>query len=486
MYRLMRKQWRQVLLHNRHLEEAGGFGHSAQADKELREETDETKWSMLRYCVPLDKVSIVGTDDYHGLGLIVSLEVQLGQQKALFEAELVAQGEYSKALQVAYAPDDEAQGEASSNKGSQGAGQGQAHGSGSGHGLLHCLGPGYGSGHASPSSPNEGADVKRRLSLPKLYRRLSGNKDRPKSGASTPSRLGPNAHTAHSHDGQTHAGAGGHVHDLARHITELQKARQASRDASGAGVLGNASPPMASPEMCTPAQDSAIASAPGSPLGSPSHSRTASHASPLITDLAAAQASQASPETAVATPEQKSASGKMFMFNIVVLNDWAAFIDPLRKAIDHARTRHPVEGKAQAQTVLNIAGMDMLATDEEIEAIQQAREAHRVHEEARRKRHREQHKHHLHGPDHHSSGGADTAEADRHSDSEDYDGDEIDNEDEIGHSTHDQQRGLGMKGTVKSVGHAASAAAKRVRKAEKTHMMAREFGLKEEDGIWSE
>jgi hypothetical protein len=514
MYRLTRQRWRQLLMRNRQLENKAGFmmeDGTNGAVPELEDELDDNQWSMMRYCVPLDQVTLVATDEYYGLGQIVNLELHLKQRKALFEAEMVAQGEYHKLLKSAYAPDEDVEDTGAAAAASAGGTASQGSSNAHSHSLLHCLGPAYGSGTGSAHQPpantasTHDGEVKRKLSFPNLVRRFSGNKDRKQggSGSSTPSRLGPNAAPHASH---AHLHSQGPPEELSRHIKNLQRDRQASRDATAAHAEELQSSidslHIASPSRAQ--EGSALASAPGSPLHTPPRSPIAgpSIPGPAISGVAGAITGTLdadAPTTSSPLSEaQPDATSSVFAFNLVLLKDWEYFIGPLREAIDYAHQRKPVPGKEQAHSSLNIAGMDVLVTDEEIEALHKARVQQRQREKERDRKKRHHHTHHLGHAKAATTAGA-TAEDgvrtgdDNHpdadpthtgSESEDYAGDMIDNEDDLDMDGH-QHKSLGVRGTVKHVGHAASAAAKRVRKAEKTHMMAREFGLKEEEGIWS-
>ena len=544
MYRLTRKRWRQILLQNRQLGVKAGLLPSASSHDgasfdpvESGVEMDDNQWSMMRYCVPLNQVDLVATDGYHGLGQIVSLEVSVNHRKALFEAERVGKGDYYCALDTAEGQEQHAD--------IKGKGTAESIGSHASHGILHFLGAGYGTGggqevHASTSAHQggEGNEGKRRLPFPKLARRFSGNKDRKNtgSGSTTPSRLGPNA-VSHSHEaahtplqqsstpvspiaGSTVSAPAPPMQDLARHIKSLQQRnRQASRDASEAHardlqgelelVSGKDVRPVASPDRMRWQEGSAIASAPGSPLTSPPSSPqpgpAASGSANFVPDIAGGIATTSSdtsdPVLASApagpavdagastqSPATPTSGQPKYAFNLVLLRDWEYFIDPLRSAIEHAHAFRPVAGTTQAQVTLNIAGMDMLVTDEELEALRAARALQKEQEGERKKHRKPLHLHTRDGPAQgdHVAGDESNSHDTGASDSDDYIGDAIDNEDDLDMDpAHHQHKKLGVKGTVKHVGHAASAAAKRVRKAEKTHMMAREFGLKEEEGIWS-
>lgn len=86
LFRLLRQKWR----------------HNAATRLGRNLESSENEWNTLRYCVPLNRVTLSDLGEYHGVATLIGLKVSLdAPQRILFHSELAGQGDFFGASQIA-------------------------------------------------------------------------------------------------------------------------------------------------------------------------------------------------------------------------------------------------------------------------------------------------------------------------------------------------------------------------------------------------
>ena len=56
---------------------------------------NKDEWAMMRCCVPLDRVTIKGVQDYHSFATLVGLDVELDEQRNVWHPEKIAGGDFT-------------------------------------------------------------------------------------------------------------------------------------------------------------------------------------------------------------------------------------------------------------------------------------------------------------------------------------------------------------------------------------------------------